>query len=76
MIMWQSLIGWCKIWVLHPILTKFRLNFDMGIVIYIIYYQDWISQSINKKKVVRTRFESLAQTMDGRRPKKSKTMNL
>jgi len=24
----------------------------MGIFIYIIYYQDWISQSINKKKVV------------------------
>ena len=32
--------------------TKSGLNFDMGIVIYIIYYQVWISQSINKKKVI------------------------
>ena len=23
--MWQSITGWCKIWVLHPIFTKFGL---------------------------------------------------
>ena len=36
--MWQSFIGWCKIYVLHPILTKFGLYIYIYIYIYIYLF--------------------------------------